>query len=107
MEAPLLRAGADALSPPGEAPVLLRPELDPIMGNEAGKPMIIELGGHDMRPTDSIERARSWVVDYSAARAKAIEWLGDRYLLAKPVNRRSVAGHARGWQRPAPATDRL
>lgn len=26
-------------------------------------------------------------VDYSAARAKAIEWLGDRYLLAKPVNR--------------------
>jgi hypothetical protein len=32
------------------------------------------------------ERAQSWVVDYSAARARAIEWLGDRYLLAKPVN---------------------
>jgi hypothetical protein len=28
--------------------------------------------------------------DYSAARAKAIEWLGDRYLLAKPINQNSV-----------------
>lgn len=27
------------------------------------------------------------LVDYSAARAKAIEWLGDDYLLAKPINR--------------------
>lgn len=26
------------------------------------------------------------VVDYSAAVTKAIEWLGDRYLLAKPLN---------------------
>lgn len=26
-------------------------------------------------------------VDYSAAREKAIEWLGDRYLLARPINR--------------------
>ena len=26
------------------------------------------------------------VVDYSAARARAIRWLGDRYLLAKPIN---------------------
>lgn len=26
-------------------------------------------------------------VDYSAARAKAIERLGDRYLLARPINR--------------------
>jgi hypothetical protein len=32
------------------------------------------------------ERAQTWVVDYSAARARAIRWLGDRYLLAKPVN---------------------
>jgi hypothetical protein len=32
------------------------------------------------------EQARSWVVDYSAARAQAIRWLGDRYLLAKPIN---------------------
>jgi hypothetical protein len=28
------------------------------------------------------------VIDYSAARAEAIKWLGDRYLLAKPINRR-------------------
>jgi hypothetical protein len=28
------------------------------------------------------------VVDYSVARAKAIAWLGDRYLLAKSINRR-------------------
>lgn len=26
-------------------------------------------------------------IDYSAQRAKAIEWLGEDYLLAKPVNR--------------------
>ena len=34
------------------------------------------------------------VVDYSAARERAIRWLGDRYLLAKPinVNRYSAAG---------------
>ena len=33
------------------------------------------------------------VVDYDAARAQAIRWLGDRYLLAKPINRRF-----QGWQ---------
>lgn len=54
-----------------------------------------------MRHIDGIERARSWVADYSAARARAIEWLGDRYLLAKPINRRTVARHTTGWQRPA------
>jgi len=32
------------------------------------------------------ESARAWVVDYSEARARAIKWLGDRYLLAKPIN---------------------
>ena len=26
------------------------------------------------------------VADYSSAIAKAVEWLGDRYLLAKPIN---------------------
>jgi hypothetical protein len=41
------------------------------------------------------ERAQSWVVDYSAARARAIEWLGDRYLLAKPVN-----APESGWRTP-------
>ena len=32
------------------------------------------------------EPVQTWVADYSAARARAIEWLGDRYLLAKPIN---------------------
>ena len=34
---------------------------------------------------------RSWIVDYSAARARAIEWLGDRYLLARPINAKQRA----------------
>jgi len=59
-----------------------------------------------MRQTDSAERAQSWVVDYSAARAKAIEWLGDRYLLAKPVNRTLAASRVKSGQRPATAIDR-
>jgi len=42
------------------------------------------------------KKAAAWVVDYDAARAQAIRWLGDRYLLAKPINRSQ-----RGW-RPAP-----
>jgi hypothetical protein len=54
-----------------------------------------------MRQSEISERARSWVVDYSAARAKAIEWLGDRYLLAVPVNRIPAAGRARGERRAA------
>ena len=29
--------------------------------------------------------APAWVVDYGAARAHALKWLGDRYLLAKPI----------------------
>lgn len=48
-----------------------------------------------MQRISSTEKAREWVIDYSAARAKAIEWLGDRYLLAKPVPRRR-AGQAYG-----------
>jgi len=59
-----------------------------------------------MRHTDSAERAQSWVVDYSAARAKAIEWLGDRYLLAKPINRILTASSVKGGQRPTTAIDR-
>lgn len=27
------------------------------------------------------------LANYSSATAKAVEWLGDRYLLAKPINR--------------------
>ena len=48
------------------------------------------------------EREHSWVVDYSAARARAIKWLGDRYLLARPINVSESA-----WRRapqPAPGT---
>jgi hypothetical protein len=37
-----------------------------------------------MKRTKS-EPTSAWVVDYSAARADAIRWLGDRYLLAKPI----------------------
>lgn len=60
-----------------------------------------------MRNIDKTERAGSWVVDYSAARARAIEWLGDRYLLARPVNRPYAVSTAKGLQRPAPATGHL
>jgi hypothetical protein len=28
------------------------------------------------------------IANYSSAIAKAVEWLGDRYLLAKPINAR-------------------
>lgn len=54
-----------------------------------------------MRHSDISEKARDWVVDYSAARARAIEWLGDRYLLARPVNRITAASRATGERRPA------
>lgn len=40
------------------------------------------------------ERASAWIVDYSAARARAIEWFGDRCLLAKPIRRQSDTGRA-------------
>src|SRR5579863_2364812 len=42
-----------------------------------------------MQQTSKVGRREPHVVDYSAARAKALEWLGDRYLLAKPINRRT------------------
>jgi hypothetical protein len=47
-----------------------------------------------VRRTVNNHRAQSWVVDYSAARARAIEWLGDRYLLARPVN-----ANERAWRK--------
>jgi hypothetical protein len=40
------------------------------------------------------ELTSSWVVDYSAARARAIRWLGDRYLLARPINAASYGSRA-------------
>ena len=51
--------------------------------------------GKIVRRVFSSERSQSWVVDYGAARARAIEWLGDRYLLAKPVNAAES-----GWRKP-------
>ena len=42
-----------------------------------------------MQQAGKVERQPPHVVDYSAARARAIEWLGDRYLLARPINRQS------------------
>lgn len=35
----------------------------------------------------------AWVVDYSVARAHAIKWLGDRYLLARPINGKQDTRH--------------
>jgi len=49
-------------------------------------PIMLDLKVEVVKRISSRERAQSWVVDYSAARARAIEWLGDRYLLAKPIN---------------------
>lgn len=45
-----------------------------------------------MKQTTAAARAQAWVVDYSAARTRAIRWLGDRYLLAKPINAPDSAG---------------
>ena len=57
------------------------------------------LEGAIVKPESYEESARTWIVDYSEARARAIKWLGDRYLLAKPIN---ASGAAR---RSTPATD--
>jgi len=38
------------------------------------------------------EPTPAWVVDYSAARAQAIQWLGDRYLLAQTRDRMDFPG---------------
>lgn len=43
-----------------------------------------------MKSATVTERAQAWVVDYSAARTQAIRWLGERYLLAKPINARAA-----------------
>jgi len=40
-----------------------------------------------VKQTTTAERVPApMVVDYSEARERAIKWLGDRYLLAKPIN---------------------
>jgi len=62
-----------------------------------------------MKQIAGLERQRSWTVDYSAARARAIDWLGDRYLLARPINvhvgQRSAPRHAAA--QPSPGSDAL
>jgi hypothetical protein len=60
-----------------------------------------------MQWTNDGEKWRAWLVDYSAARASAIERLGDRYLLARPINRRPANGlERRPWSPRETATAR-
>lgn len=61
-----------------------------------------------------MKRTREWPrvmdVDYSAVRAQAVRWLGDRYLLARPINWNngaerkvpSAAPEPKPWQGAAP-----
>lgn len=84
----------------------MSPGIEPNLIHVAGRPLTDEREP-EMRHIDNLERARSWVVDYSAARARAIEWLGDRYLLARPVNRLADASHHTSFaRRPAATTER-
>jgi hypothetical protein len=46
------------------------------------------------------ETLRSQVTDYSAALARAVDWLGERYLLATPIPREPAARPANN-HRPA------
>jgi hypothetical protein len=73
-------------------PIVQRPPQDLSDGCAAGTSEHHE--GSSVKRTANHERAQSWVVDYSAARARAIKWLGDRYLLARPIN----ASH-RAWRK--------
>jgi hypothetical protein len=50
-----------------------------------------------MKRTPDLKHAL--LADYSAARAQAIKWLGDRYLLAKPINVNRYA-----WRKLVPMT---
>jgi hypothetical protein len=59
-----------------------------------------------MRRPESAPRAQIRVVDYSATRAKAIAWLGDRYLLARPINRRFDNGRREPGHLCGPLADR-
>jgi hypothetical protein len=45
-----------------------------------------------MRVATMVKLPDEWIVDYQAARDRAIEWLGDRYLLARDVTRRVEGG---------------
>ena len=92
----LLRTASAPLSLPGEEP--------PLEGSKRDSMMLLHRKATrhtEMRQTGNVERTRGWVVDYSEARAKAIAWLGDRYLLAKPINGRPAATHAESERRAA------
>lgn len=50
--------------------------------------LLIAAGSLALRPKKrGASRVKHHLVDYSAAREKAIAWLGDKYLLARPINR--------------------
>jgi hypothetical protein len=51
----------------------------------------VEPGIMQMRNKLTFTPQQSSVYDYSASVAKAVEWLGDRYLLAKSINMRRPA----------------
>ena len=51
------------------------------------------------RPSQSLP-----VVNYSPAIARAVEWLGDRYLLAKPINA-ALIRESRGFAHSRPVVD--
>jgi hypothetical protein len=61
-----------------------------------------------MQRTNDGEKWRARLVDYSAARARAIEWLGDRYLLARAINKRpaNAPEDGRAWLRQERPTAR-
>jgi hypothetical protein len=51
----------------------------------------------------------AWLVDYGPARDRALRWLGDRYLLAFPINRPRApqrVGSLQGGSRPELTRDR-
>jgi hypothetical protein len=63
-------------------------------------------GAFKMPKKESYPRKSLPVANYGSALARALEWLGDRYLLAKPVNsvhRMPVDPGAVLAGRPAPA----
>jgi hypothetical protein len=49
----------------------------------------MNLGGTTMRDKQNHPLSELPVSNYGSAVAKALDWLGDRYLLAKPINARS------------------
>jgi hypothetical protein len=43
--------------------------------------------------TKVLELPPAWLVDYGPARDRALRWLGDKYLLAFPINRPRAPQH--------------